>query len=138
MSDRKEVSIAVRDEVEATAPAADQKQKEERLAYMIAWRDRYIERLRERVEGREEEVTLLLSLLFYALCRGAGADATPAGELGEHTFSIEKKELAALRGARQYSVENSDSAYQATIRPRAGESSEGQAGSQNGDTASKK
>lgn len=39
----------------------------ERLAYMVAWRDRYIRALEERVEGMEEQKQLLNALLLCAL-----------------------------------------------------------------------
>ncbi len=39
----------------------------DRLSYMVAWRDRYIQRLEERLAGREEENAMLQALLFYAL-----------------------------------------------------------------------
>lgn len=43
------------------------KKEKKRLDYMIAWRDRYIERLQERLAGREEENELLTALLFCTL-----------------------------------------------------------------------
>ena len=38
-----------------------------RAAYMIAWRDRYIEKLEQIIEGRAQERQMLDCLLFYAL-----------------------------------------------------------------------
>jgi hypothetical protein len=38
-----------------------------RLEYMVAWRDRYIRTLEERLQGREEENLMMQALLFYAL-----------------------------------------------------------------------
>lgn len=103
--------------------------EEQRAAYMIAWRDRCIEKLRERVEGAEEEIALLLSLLFYALCHGAGA-GTPSGSAGEqHSFSIDKKELSALMGAWRYTVENGEESYRVTFRPAVTGCDAGQTGS---------
>jgi hypothetical protein len=42
-----------------------------RLAYMVAWRDRYIKALEERVQGMEEQKVLLEALLLCALADGA-------------------------------------------------------------------
>jgi hypothetical protein len=42
-------------------------ENEARLAYMVAWRDRYIERLEEALQGREEEARINLSLLGFCL-----------------------------------------------------------------------
>ena len=47
-----------------------QKKKRERFDYMIAWRDRYIERLHEKLAGRAEENALLAALLFCSLRGG--------------------------------------------------------------------
>ena len=43
----------------------------DRAAYMIAWRDRYIERLQQRLTGREEENAMMSTLLFYGLFHAA-------------------------------------------------------------------
>ncbi|MBQ8341152.1 MAG: hypothetical protein IJY22_02095 [Clostridia bacterium] len=42
-----------------------------RAAYMIAWRDRYIEDLQNRLAGREEENRMLSTLLFCTLLERA-------------------------------------------------------------------
>ena len=47
------------------------KKEPERLAYMVAWRDRYIESLEERVQGMEEQKQLLEALLLCALAERA-------------------------------------------------------------------
>ena len=47
--------------------AKEKKIDKARADYMIAWRDRYIERLQEQLAGREEENALVSALLFCAL-----------------------------------------------------------------------
>ena len=42
-------------------------ENEARLAYMVAWRDRYIARLEDALKGREEEAQINLSLLGFCL-----------------------------------------------------------------------
>ena len=45
--------------------------EKERLAYMVDWRNRHIEKLQERLAGREEVNNMLQTLLFYALTKAA-------------------------------------------------------------------
>ncbi len=47
------------------------KMEPERLAYMVAWRDRCIQALEERVQGMEEQKRLLEALLLCALTDSA-------------------------------------------------------------------
>ena len=65
-----------------------------RLAYMIAWRDRYIATLQEQIAGWEEKDDLLCSLLFYALFHMTSEDDEP----NEREARIDKAELADLLG----------------------------------------
>ena len=66
----------------------------DRAAYMIAWRDRYIERLQERLAGREEENEMLSTLLFGALFRMAETQ-----ENGDLRVLIPTKAVAELLGS---------------------------------------
>ena len=77
-----------------------------RAAYMIAWRDRYIARLEQMLEGRAEERRMLDCLLFYALFGMArGAD----GEGREVVISREA--LRELLGAWRCRTEQVDGGY---------------------------
>lgn len=84
----------------------------DRAAYMIAWRDRYIERLQERLAGREEENAMLSTLLFYALCRTAEADG------GERRAPIRVKEVAELLGKWSCHTESDGENYTVRFTPR--------------------
>ena len=66
-----------------------------RFAYMIAWRDRYIEALKQQLAGWEEKDALLCSLLYCALARIASEGEEKDG--GE--VLIEKSEVTKLLGA---------------------------------------
>ena len=50
------------------------KEENARLAYMVAWRDRYIQKLEERVSGHEEANDILQALLFFALMKTGEPD----------------------------------------------------------------
>ena len=52
-----------------------------RLAYMVAWRDRCIEALEERVQGMEEQMRLLEALLLCALTGSATQCADGSREI---------------------------------------------------------
>ena len=80
----------------------------ERTAYMIAWRDRYIQRLEEALAGREEERALLCSLLYGTLIKGAE---------GKQEAVIDKAELKATLGRFACTVENGDTAYTVRFTP---------------------
>ena len=43
----------------------------DRAAYMIAWRDRHIEKQNELIRGYEENLSLMEALLAFALWQGA-------------------------------------------------------------------
>ena len=77
-----------------------------RAAYMIAWRDQYIEKLEERLQGRAEESSLVKALLFYALF---GMSESGEGEVREAL--IPKEELGALLGAWDCRAEDAGEAY---------------------------
>ncbi|MBE6703229.1 MAG: hypothetical protein E7585_07465 [Ruminococcaceae bacterium] len=65
----------------------------ERLAYMVAWRDRHIEKMQDRLAGREEVNDMLQTLLFYALARVADRRGN-----GVREIRIPKAEITAALG----------------------------------------
>lgn len=81
-----------------------------RLAYMIAWRDRYIEALQEQLAGTEEKQRLLCALLHYALA------AIGKAQGGEETFEVKipKNEVARALDAWECRAEGADDGY--TVR----------------------
>ena len=86
---------------------------EGRAAYMIAWRDRHIENLKETIVGLQEESKLLEALLAFALCR-AGAKR----EDGARTLDIGKRELSEMLGAWDSALEADEDAYHLTFRAK--------------------
>ena len=83
-----------------------------RLEYMVAWRERYIRTLEERLEGREEENLMLQTLLFYAL-----SSAGEKSESGVVSVPIHKQAVADSLG--QWSCDTSDEGetYLVTFTP---------------------
>ena len=78
----------------------------DRAAYMIAWRDRYIAKLEEMLQGREEERSMLDCLLFYALF------SISKGESGERREAlIAKDSLHELLGAWKCHTQQVDGGY---------------------------
>lgn len=78
-----------------------------RFAYMIAWRDKYIEALQERLAGWEEKDALLCSLLHYALARIASGN----NEQHEREVLIDKAELTELLGAFECHASDTGDGY---------------------------
>lgn len=90
----------------------------DRLAYMIAWRDRYIERLKEQLQGREEESAMQSALLFYALFEKARGD-----EVREVT--IGREALSELLSVWSCSVAPTEEGYLVRFRKKSEESADG-------------
>ncbi len=115
----------------------------DRAAYMIAWRDRYIQKMEEERAGYAEERALLHALLFFALfgkstpCGGAGEDpqmkkappdlggtsgnGVPCGEApfsGARTVKIEKEAVRALLSAWGCRTTDAGDAYTVTFEPQ--------------------
>ena len=67
--------------------------EKERLAYMVDWRNRHIEKLQERLAGREEVNNMLQTLLFYALTKAAEQQGESV-----RTVCIPKEEITAALG----------------------------------------
>ncbi|MBO5354462.1 MAG: hypothetical protein J6B09_00160 [Clostridia bacterium] len=78
-----------------------------RFAYMIAWRDRYIEALKQELAGWEEKDALLCSLLYCALARIASEGEEKDG--GE--VLIEKSEVTKLLGTFECHTSDTGDAY---------------------------
>ena len=78
-----------------------------RFAYMIAWRDKYIEALQERLAGWEEKDALFCSLLHYALFSAASADS----EQDEREVLIDKREITKLLDAWVCQARDTGDAY---------------------------
>lgn len=89
----------------------NQKMTPERAAYMVAWRDRYIESLQERLAGREEENRMLSALLYYALGKIAALD-------GEGTVHIPVAEVTAALGRWSCRSEAEGASYAVHFEPR--------------------
>ncbi|MBQ3483851.1 MAG: hypothetical protein IJA78_06750 [Clostridia bacterium] len=87
-----------------------------RHAYMLAWRDRMIEKQKQIIQGQGEQLALLESLLALALTRAArAADA----ENGVREIAIPKAELAAELGRWESAVRDGGTCYTVTFTRRA-------------------
>lgn len=84
-----------------------------RAAYMIAWRDRYIERLQERLAGREEENEMLSTLLFYGLFGLSKEQAS-----GERAVLIPTAAVAELLGSWKCHAVCEGESYAVHFTPR--------------------
>ena len=78
----------------------------ERAAYMVAWRDRLLEKQREMIQGYEQECKLLEALLAFTMLRAADKKT--------HTLEIPKNELGKLLG--EWSCEASEQAGHYLVR----------------------
>lgn len=83
-----------------------------RLAYMVAWRDRYIEKLEERLKGHEEENAMLQTLLFYAL-----VTVGRPGDAGELQIPVSKRAVAETLGKWQCDTTDGGDDYLVTFTP---------------------
>ena len=83
---------------------------EGRAAYMIAWRDRHIEKLEEGLSGYEEQARLTQALLAFALFHAATPqDGTEGAD--ERVLEIPKAELSALLDAWECATQANDTCY---------------------------
>ena len=82
-----------------------QEQKsEQRLQYMLAWRDKRIAALQEELQGHRERAALCDALMAYVLFRGA------KGEEGRELL-IEREGLSHFLSRWESSVERSEGGY---------------------------
>ena len=79
----------------------EKRELDPRTAYMLAWRDRHIERLRELAAGYEEERRLLYALLQLCAER----------EAKDGTLRLEKAALTERLACEQLEVEETKDAY---------------------------
>ena len=80
----------------------------DRAAYMIAWRDRHIEKQNELIRGYEENLSLMEALLAFALWQSA----TQQGE--QRVAHIPQRELSAMLG--KYASEVQEGEGEFTVR----------------------
>ena len=85
-----------------------------RMEYMIAWRERYIRTLEERLQGREEENLMLQTLLFHALCAAGERDGQ-----GNARVSICKQEVTDSLGKWRCDAIDEGESYLVTFSPAA-------------------
>lgn len=90
----------------------------ERAAYMIAWRDRHIEKQNELIKGYEENLSLMEALLALALWQRA------SGSEEERVARILKKELSDMLGKYTSEVQEEADAFLVKFRPE-GEPNDG-------------
>ena len=87
-----------------------------RHAYMLAWRDRMIEKQKEIIQGQGEQLALLEALLVLALTR---ATSESDAERGVREIEIPKAELAAELGCWESAVRDAGASYAVTFTRRA-------------------
>lgn len=85
----------------------------ERLAYMVAWRDRYIEALEERVKGWEETHALLQALLYCAL-----ADRAAVLEDGSRETVLTREAVSEAVAAWESAARVCEEGYAVRFTPR--------------------
>jgi hypothetical protein len=81
----------------------------DRAAYMIAWRDRHIEKQNELIKGYEESLSLMEALLSFALLQKATEQSD-----GTYTVCISKNAVSDLLG--KYTSEVTDGEEEFTVR----------------------
>ncbi len=83
----------------------------ERAAYMIAWRDRHIEKQNELIRGYEENLSLMEALLAFALWQQADENGK------ERVSRIPKKELSEMLGKYTSEVQDTEQEFLVCFRP---------------------
>lgn len=90
-----------------------------RASYMIAWRDRHIEKQNEMIAGYEEQVSMMEALLAFALWKRAS-------EMGaERTVIIPKEELKMALSQYTSEVQSDGEAFTVRFLPRKTEPQDG-------------
>ena len=77
----------------------------DRAAYMIAWRDRHIEKQNELIRGYEENLSLMEALLAFALWQGAAQE----GE--QRVAHIPQRELSEMLGKYASEVQEGEGEF---------------------------
>ena len=83
----------------------------DRAAYMIAWRDRHIEKQNELIRGYEESLSLMEALLAFALWQNASEN-----EDG-YRVGIPKNALSEMLGKYKSEVADGETEFTVYFRP---------------------
>ncbi len=83
----------------------------DRAAYMIAWRDRHIEKQNELIRGYEENLSLMEALLAFALWRQAQESE------GVRVARIPKKEVSEMLHRYESEVQDGEEEFLVHFRP---------------------
>ena len=114
--------------VKTRALRRDEKREDEaRLAYMVAWRDKYIARLEDALQGREEEARINLSLLGFCLRElslGGHRFRAEDGE-GQRTLHLPKEAVREALETCYAAVEQDDREYRILFLKNGGEGADG-------------
>ena len=88
-----------------------------RYDYMIAWRERYIRRLQEILEGKEEELKLLNALLAVSLqaLTGEGDGICAERCEGGAVLRIKKEAVRLMLGRMQASCTEEEGGFVLTL-----------------------
>ena len=112
---------------EKKAAAGLREEERRRFEYMIAWRERYIEKQRELLEGREEERELMLSLLSVMLdaLAGHGEGVSVEKRKAEVEVRIGKQAVREALGRWRARCTESEEAFELLLVPAADSAEEG-------------
>lgn len=83
----------------------------DRAAYMIAWRDRHIEKQNELIKGYEEGLSLMEALLAFALLQNASE------EQGVYIARIPKAKVSEMLGKYQSEVVDGEEEFTVRFHP---------------------
>lgn len=83
----------------------------DRAAYMIAWRDRHIEKQNALIKGYEEELSLMEALLAFALWQRASE------EENGRIVRIPKEQVSAMLSRYESRVEDGEEEFLVHFRP---------------------
>ena len=84
----------------------------DRAAYMIAWRDRHIEKQSRLIEGYEESMALMEALLAFALLQRTSEEG------GARVVQIPKKEIREVLSGYASEVESDEEKFTVRFIPR--------------------
>ena len=86
-------------------------QDPDRAAYMISWRDRHIEKQNELIKGYEQALSLMESLLAFALWQRADQVQ------GARVARIPKDELSAMLSRYTSEIQDGEKVFTVIFRP---------------------
>ncbi len=84
----------------------------DRAAYMIAWRDRHIEKQKQVIAGYEEQLALMEALLAFALLQKASEEGAV------RVVHIPKKELSEALASYTSEVDSDEDAFTVRFLPK--------------------